>query len=238
MRKLTTALCGAVLAVALAAGSASAAGKAGIGLEWGYVPTIEMGAFGADLTAQEFTLAWDISDAFQVGVFRGTGHFRGDHAYNDNLVSPVIERTNVVTGNTEVSGLRFLTTLPVMNNMIAIGIEAGAIEIVQTNREYLNSDGTVSTQADFMAAGGYAPEDLDLVAPLLGVTAKIRLIEAKGKTVTTALTVAGALRFVPMDDTFVFGSREETTLPADQTKIDPVTGFHNFAITAGVGLWF
>jgi hypothetical protein len=236
MRKATNIMLGAVLAVALASGTAQAAGKAGIGLEWGWAPSFQLGKFGLDMSSQEFTLAWNLSDSFQVGVFRGSGQYRGSYEYeNDTVSGAEFDQEMTVTGSTAVAGLRFLTVLPAMN-ALSVGLEVGAMTLGTVTRQYVNSDGSAGNAAAF--TGGIAPTDLAATAPLLGAMAKMKLIEAKSKDITAVLTVAGAFRLVDLPDTYVFGSQEVNTTETVKDKIDPVTNFHNVTVTAGLALWF
>lgn len=233
MRKATNFLLGAVLAAALASG-AQAAGKAGIGLEWSWVPVVPLGGFDMEMSGQEFTLAWDVSDNFSVGVFRGDGQYRGTHEYTDNS-APTIDRKLTVRATTAISGLRLLTVLPVMNDMLSVGLEMGAMTFGTATYDYVASDGSACVAGDFGV-----PDSTNIdgyVAPLLGLVGKIKLIEAKSSTVTTALTVSGGLRFVPLLDEDLLGT-QQTVMTAPLEGIDPITNYTNIAVQVGLGLWF
>ncbi len=230
MRKATYALLGAALVVALASGSM--AKKAGVGLEWSWVPTFQLGAFGLDTSAQEFTLAWDVSGDFSVGVFTGNGKFNAEKSYtNDTLATPLDEELSV-EGTTGVAGIRLLTNVPGLK-MLKAGLEAGAMTLGAGTYTFTRSDGSAGAAAAFGA-----PVCAGETCGMVGVTGKLSLIEASNANVTTAVTVAGSLRFVDLTDTAILGTQEVNTTAVPLAKIDPVKSMTNVAVQLAVGIWF
>ena len=232
MRKAINVMLGAVLAIGLASG-AQAAGRAGVGLEWSWVPVMPLGGFNMEISGQEFTLAWDVSDRFSVGVFRGDGQYRAGYDYSAGGLTYEL----AVHAPTSVSGLRLLSVLPVLNDMISLGLELGAVEFGDGSGNYnlTVSDGSAAAGTEF---GSYSSVGIDnSTSPLLGIMGKVKLIEAKASTVTTAVTVAAGIRIVPLvQDTDLVGTQEALSAPTE--LIDPVTNYTNIAVQVGVGLWF
>lgn len=238
MGKTTRVLLGAVLAAVLTSG-AQAAGRAGIGLEWNWQPVIPFGGFSMEASGQEATLIWDVSERFTVGVFRGKGQFSASHEYTDTTSFGYDSDLKLsVKAPTSVSGIRLLTNLPVLNDKIAVGIEMGALAVGNSNEHYSSSTG--DTPLDWPASfGGPDTSVYDgVVAPLMGLMGKIKLIEASTSTVTTAVTVSAALRFIPLEDSDLLGTQEVNTTEVPPAGIDPITNYTNLAVSVGVGLWF
>jgi hypothetical protein len=231
MRKVTALLLGAAFLVAAMSGTARAK-SAGIGLEWGVVPVIQFGDFDMKFN-DEFTLAWDVSDRFEVGVFRGDGNYRAETTYtNDTNPLAVIDQSLVVNGTTAITGIRLLTVLPMLS-FVKAGIEAGTLTMSAGTYSFPNSDGSTGVLADFGAP----------VAPLqtlemYGLVVKATPLQAKTKTVTTEVNVGLALRIVDMPDTNVLGTQEVNTVKLVKDGIDAVTNYSNLAITIGLGIVF
>jgi len=235
MRKATVTLLAAVLAVAVTGGVAQAKG-AGIGLEWGWVPTIPFNGFDMKMSNQEFTLAWELSDKFEVGVFRGAGGYSGGSEYTDNRVGENnVERALTVTGTTGVSGIRLLTGIPGLS-MLKAGIEVGVLTLGAGTYRYTDSGGTGTTgDASFfpgLVVGALPAETVGLI----GLATKATLISAKTRTVKTALAITASLRFADITDGFLLGQQEVKTVTPD--GIDEVTHFTNLAIGINLGIWF
>jgi hypothetical protein len=238
-------LLGAAFLVAAAGGSALAK-PAGVGLEWSWVPVIPFNGFGMKMTNEEFTLAWELSDAFEVGVFRGAGTYGGSYEYTDSIPgNNGITREISLTGNTAVSGIRLLTKMPALKFLTA-GLEVGVMQIGAGTYAYNNSDGTAGSQADF----GYGVPDPvgppivpvqaynGETAALAGLVAKATLINAETKTVATKVAISGALRFVDLTDAFLLGRQETQSTSIPLKGIDEVTNYTNLALSLTIGLWF
>jgi len=231
MRKATVTLLAAVLVHAVTGGVAQAKG-AGIGLEWGWVPTIPFNGFDMKMSNQEFTLAWELSDKFEVGVFRGAGGYSGGSEYTDNRVGENnVERALTVTGTTGVSGIRLLTGIPGLS-MLKAGIEVGVLTLGAGTYRYTTSDGSGSTVDGDFGNEGITAESVGLI----GLATKATLISAKTRTVKTALAITASLRFADITDGFLLGQQEVKTVTPD--GIDEVTHFTNLAIGINLGIWF
>jgi hypothetical protein len=230
-------LLGAAFVVAVTGGSALA--KAGVGLEWSWVPVIPFNAFAMKMTNEEFTLAWQLSDAFEVGVFRGAGQYSGSYEYTDSIpANNGITREITLSGNTAVSGIRLLTKMPALKFLTA-GLEVGVMNFGAGTYAFNNSDGTAGDQTDF----GYAVAPPALAyngetAALAGIVAKATLINAETKTVATKVAISGALRFVDMNDAFLLGRQETQSVSVPLKGIDQVTHYTNLALALTIGLWF
>ena len=242
MRKATSMLLGAAFLVAVTGGSALA--KAGVGLEWSWVPVIPFNAFGMKMTNEEFTLAWQLSDAFEVGVFRGAGQYSGSYDYADSIpANNGITREITLSGNTSVSGIRLLTKMPALKFLTA-GLEVGVMNFGAGTYAYNNSDGTAGSQIDFGYGDptGVPPAPVQAyngeTAALAGIVAKATLINAETKTVATKVAISGALRFVDMNDAFLLGRQETQSVSIPLKGIDEVTHYTNLALSLTIGLWF
>jgi hypothetical protein len=233
MRKATYALLGAALVAALASGSM--AKKAGVGLEWSWVPTFQLGAFGLDTSAQEFTLAWDVSDSFSVGVFTGTGKYNAEKSYNNDVLATPLDEELSVEGSTSIAGIRLLTNVPGLK-MLRAGLEAGAMSIGAATYSFIRSDGSATDGTAFGL--GALPVYGGETCGMVGVTGKLSLIEASNANVTTAVTVAGSLRFVDLTDAYILGDQETNTTATPLAKIDPVKSMTNVAVQLAIGIWF
>jgi hypothetical protein len=241
MRKATVTLLAAAFVVAAAGGAW--AKSAGVGLEWGWVPTVPFNGFGVKTSNQEFTLAWELSDSFEVGVFRGAGQFGGESSYTDDTGAVNIERRLKCSGTTAVSGIRLLAGIPALS-MLKAGLELGvmsfAVNPVTLGYTYTDSDGSGTTNAANFYPGAVAPNPTE-TAPLIGLAAKATLISAETNTVKSAVTVTGALRFVDTTDAYLLGQQEVSTVKAvagNADEIDEVGNFTNLAIGINLGLWF
>jgi hypothetical protein len=241
MRKATTTLLAAAMIFAMAGGRvAQAADRAGIGLEWAYNPTISLSGFDMDLSGQEFALAWKVSDTFTVAVFNGSGNYAIAHEYNDDVTVPAtpFKRRVGVTGSTRSSGIRLTTSLPMLT-FLAVGLEAGAVTVSAVNApDFTNSDGTVSTAANFGAGAGTYP---GAQYGMVGLTGKVTLLKGEVKTVGTEVAVGASLRFVPINADYRFTGSQETTTSkpvGSKTKIDPIESFNSLTLAATVALTF
>jgi hypothetical protein len=236
MRKATVTLLAAAFVVAVAGGAW--AKPAGIGLEWGWVPTVPFNGFGVKMSNQEFTLAWELSDSFEVGVFRGSGQYGGESKYTDDTGAVNIERRLSVTGTTAVSGIRLMAAIPAIS-MLKAGLELGAMTLGAGTYAYTESDGSsTTTAANFFTGAVGTPAE---TVALIGLAAKATLITAETNTVKSALTVTGALRFADTTDDYLLGQQEVSTVKAaagNADEIDEVTNFTNLAIGVNLGLWF
>lgn len=246
MRKATTTLLAAAMIFAMAGGRvAQAADRAGIGLEWAYNPTINLSGFDIDLSGQEFALAWKVSDSFSVAVYRGSGNYSISHEYTDDLTylasGQTVKVKEVLEGSVGTSGIRFLTTLPMLT-FLSLGLEAGAVTLggVTGGGSFTRSDGSGAADTDFGPAG-VAGSYGGATYGTIGVVGKITLLKGEVKTVGTELSVGGSLKFVPIADNPNFTGVQEVTVnkPAGQKKaIDPIESFNTLTLAATVALTF
>lgn len=247
MRKSKMVLLAAALAVAVSAPAVSA-DKAGIGLNWAIGPQVMFGPFDMQFS-NGFTLGWNVTDRFTVGVFRDEAMVRGEKSYTcDNTVTGHIadaEHTMVVEGTSLAQGLSFLTNLlelPLVGRL-AVGLEIGTqqFDIPAAGYSFSDSDSSGSTDgADFGLP--VAPVAVSITAPIMGVAAKLRVLEFETKTVTTCIDVNLAMRWIPIKDDYMLGMVEADVVapvpPATLDKIDPVGSLNTVTLMAGVGLWF
>jgi len=238
MRKATKGLLIAAAFVAvMGSGVAGAADRAGIGLEWGWAPTINLNGFDIDFAGSSFALSWKVTDFFTVGMVSNQGYYSGSHEYNDDTVTPNIKHNVRVDGNVNSSVLRILANIPALAFLQA-GMEAGVVQLGAGSFTYVNSDGTAGSANDFGAVAGIPPTFPNISAAVIGVLGKINLVEAETKTVSAAISVTGGLRFTSLPDTYAFGSQETTTTTVPPKKIDPITNFNNISLSVSAGLWF
>lgn len=236
MRKATSLLLGTAFLVAATGGSALAK-PAGVGLEWSWVPVIPFNGFGIKMTNEEFTLAWKLSEAFEVGVFRGAGQYYGEYEYQDTVPgNNGIKRKLELSGNTSVSGIRILTQMPLVK-ILSAGLEVGVMNLGAGTYAFNNSDGSATSDGtNFGLAAG--PAYVGETAPLAGVALKADLINAETKTVATKVCLSAAIRFVDTADGFLLGRQESTTTSVPRKGIDEITNYTNLALSLTVGLWF
>lgn len=241
MRKSKMVLLAAALAVAVSAPAVSA-DRAGIGLNWAIGPMVQLGPFDMEF-GNGFTLGWKVTERFTVGVFREDAMVRGEHTYTTNNVTPNIDHTMVAEGNTLAQGLSFLTNLldlPIVGSL-AVGLEVGTQEVNITRYTFSDSDGGATSDGTDFGLAAVPVVPINIVAPIMGVAAKLRVLEFETKTVTTCIDVNANLRFVPINENSILGTQEtDVTLAAGETmtKIDPVSNFNTLSLTAGVGIWF
>lgn len=233
MRKATVLLLSAAFVVAAMSGTARAA-PAGVGLEWGVVPVINFGDFDMKFS-DEFTLAWNVSDKFQVGVFGGDGTYRAEDSYTDVTTTPLAptEARLVVGGTTAVTGLRLLAAIPGLS-FLSAGLEIGTMQFTSTYGAgglVTRADGSVPLGTEF---GTVAP--LVTTAELYGLAVKGTVLKASTKTVTTEVTIAGSFRIIDFADTTVLGTSHTTKAVPD--AIEAVSNYNNLALTIAVGMWF
>ena len=238
MRKATKGLLiAAACCVVMSSGVANAEDKAGIGLEWGWAPTVHLNGFGLDASGSSFSLNWKVTEIFTVGMSSHSGLYSGSHEYSDDTVTPNIKHNVTVTGHETSSVLRILGSIPAISFLQA-GLEAGVLQIGAGNYTYVNSDGTQGSNANFGFGAGIGPNLPTTTVGVIGVLGKINLVQAESKTVSAAISVSGGLRFSGIPDTYVFGSQETNTTKTPPAKIDPVTNFNNLSLAVSAGLWF
>lgn len=233
MRKTVAILLVAGLAVTVGGqvAKAAAADRAGVGLEWSIGPVLSFSGFDMKM-GQQFSLNWKVSDSFAVGVWNGTGLYRGETDYQDNVTS-TLKHKLVASGTTSSNGITLLTTLPVITIMelgINIGVETFTADA--TSPVISRSDGAVGPLATFGV-----PADLTCTAPVLGIAARLHLLKAESKTVMTDIGVIGGFNFVQFPDIAVFGTQEDlgkTPLKA----IDPVGNYTNLTLMVNASIWF
>jgi len=196
-----------------------------------------MGPFDMKV-AQGFMLGWKVSDKFSVGVFHESALFRGSHEYKDDTVSPNIKHKVVVEGDTDVVGIRLMTDLDLSILTLGVGLDLGTQTFNTTNITYPNSDGSMDADGTNFGVGAVDVDGLTTTAPVMGLTARWKVLEVETKTVTTSIDLAGSFRFVPLVDTYVFGTQETSTTASPLKKIDAVGSFNNVDVSVGVGIWF
>jgi len=238
MRKATMGLLiAAVVCAGMSGGMAGAADRAGVGLEWGWAPTINLNGFGVDMAGSSFSLSWKVTDFFTVGMTSNQGSYSGSHEYTDNTVTPNIKHNVQVNGSENSTVLRILANIPALAFLQA-GVEAGVVKLGAGTFSYVNSDGTSGSPNDFGAIAGIPPTFPNTNAAVIGVLGKLNLVQAETKTVSAAISVTGGLRFTSIADTYAFGSQETTTTSNPPKNIDPITNFNNISLSVSAGLWF
>jgi len=238
MRNATKGLLIAAVVFAVTSGNmAGAADRAGIGLEWGWAPTINLNGLDSDFAGTTFSLDWKVTDSFSVGVASNAGFYSGSHEYTDNTVTPNIKHNIRLDGQENSTVLRILATVPVVTFLQA-GLEAGVMQIGGATYTYVNSDGTTGSAANFGAGPGVAPNFGNQTEAIAGVMAKATLVQAESKTVSAAISVSGGLRFVNLPDTYAFGSQESNSNSQPLKKIDPITNMNSLSLVVEAGLWF
>lgn len=231
MRKANMFMLLAALAATLAGGRVAQA-AAGVGLEWGMGPTIPMANFGMKMN-EGFTLAWKVTDAFSVGVFRESGNYRGEHKYT--AVATNFKHSVILEGTSEVSGIRLMTVVPVIS-ILEMGIELGTLSLGAGTYSTSRSDGGTAAYADFGLP--VAPAFAGGQAPMAGVSLKATLLKGETKTVSTAIAILAGYRFVDFPDAYLLGTQETLNVAVPQKKIDAVAGYDNVNVGLVIGLWF
>src|SRR5688572_3408983 len=168
MRKAMLSLLAAVLFAGMA-GTTQAADRAGIGLNWGIGPTIQLGDFDMKFD-QSFGISWVVSDSVSVEVFGQSGQFSGEYEYTDDVTvsGQTFDRGTQLQGFSTLTGLRFVHNLPFLK-ILSVGFDLGVMTFGEDNRTYYNSDGTTSTTADF----GGTVDSFDTQASTEGILAKL-----------------------------------------------------------------
>jgi len=230
-------LIAAVVFAVTGSGVAGAADRAGIGLEWGWAPTINLNGLSSDFAGTAFSLDWKVTDSFSVGVVSNAGFYSGSHEYTDDTGANPIKHNVQLDGNENSTVLRILATVPVVTFLQA-GLEAGVMQIGPSTYTYVNSDGTTGGAANFGSAAGIGPNFGNQTEGIVGVMAKATLVQAESKTVSAAISVSGGLRFVNLPDTYAFGSQETNTTKTPTAKIDPITNMNSLSLAVSAGLWF
>lgn len=234
MRKTVAILLVAVFAVAAGgqvAKAAAAADRAGVGLEWSIGPAISLSGFEMKM-GQQFTLNWKVSESFAVGVWNGSGLFRGEQTYTDATTN-TLKHTLVTSGVTATNGITLLATIP-MIEIVELGMNIG-FEQLTCDAGYpkeSHSDGTGGVLAHFGA-----PAAMTANGSILGIAARIRLLKAETKTIMTDIGVVGGFNFVQFADVAAFGTQEaqgKTPLKA----IDPVSSYNNLTVMLNAAIWF
>ena len=241
MRKATAMLLAAAF-VAAGGQVAKAADRAGLGLEWTIGPSISLSGFDLKMD-QEFGVSWAVSDSFSVNIFRHEGSFRGEHTYSDNvsIAGQTVDQTVILNGTQALSGLQFLAGIPFLNFVkFRLGAELGVQTLNGGVYSFQRGDGAATDDTAFGmgAAGDLQSNWNDMTLPEIGVLARLSLLSAETKTVTTSLDVAANLRFVSIPDTWLFGTQDSNTTKAVPDKIDAVTSYNTFAVQAGINVGF
>lgn len=230
MRKATTGLLVAAGLFAVA-GVSQAADRAGVGLEWGMGPRISFGTFNINFI-NGTSLRWEVGNDFTIGVAASSGLYRAEHSYTDNTVTPNITDKLAVTGSLAEASIQVLHSIPGLSFLTA-GLELGTVTYGAGTYNPTHSDGSTGALADFGA-----PAFAGTTAAEVGLLAKIDVLKAESKLVTSIVSVNAGLNFVTFADTTLLGTQEVNSTSTPLKGIDPVNGNTNLAITASVGLWF
>jgi len=238
MRKATMGLLiAAVVCAGMSGGMAGAADRAGVGLEWGWAPTINLNGFNMDVAGSSFSLSWRVTDFFTVGMTNNAGFYSGSHEYTDDTLATPIKHNVTVFGKDNSTVLRVLANIPALS-FLSAGLEAGVMQIGAGSYSMVNSDGSMGATYFFASTTGIAPNFPSTSVAVIGVLAKINLVQAETKTVSAAISVSGGLRFVSLPDTYAFGSQEASSTTNPRKKIDPITNFNSISLAVTAGLWF
>ena len=234
MRKAKLSLLAAALFTALA-GKTLAADRAGIGLEWGIGPVIQMGDFDMKF-GQSFGVNWQVTDVVSVAIFGENAPLRAEYSYADDTGSATFDRGIQVNGDYAVSGLRITHELPILK-IIDVGFELGVAQLNETLVRYHNSNGSLGTATDFGSSGR---DTLNTTGAVEGITAVVSIFKAESGAVSTELTVAGALRFIQLPDTYIFGHQEviTTKTAAEKAEIEPIDSYNNLAVRVALNVGF
>jgi len=236
MRKAKLSLLAVALFTAFA-GKTLAADRAGVGLEWGMGPVIQMGDFDMKI-GQTFAVNWQVNEQVRVSIFGEQAPVRGEYTYSNDIGTP-FDQGIQVNGNYALSGMRIMHQLPILK-ILDVGFELGVVSLNDTASSpmYHNSNGTNGSDVDFGGAG--AVDGLNATGALEGLAVRVALFKAESGTVTTELGVNAALRFVQLPDTYVFGTQETTTTKpaAEKVGIDAVTSYNNIALQVALNVGF
>ena len=233
MRKTIAVLLVAGFAVA-AGGRAIAADRAGISLEWGMGPTLQLGGGFDMLMDQQAGLNWDVSNDFAVSVFSGNGTWRGSKEYTNNT-TPAITHKVSIEGARDLFGIAIIHSLPVLS-FVKVGIELGMVSLNQNSATAWNSNGTAcsGTWTEF----GGMPQTLDQVASMEGIVGKVTLLKGESKGTYADISVLASLRFVQLPTTFLYGRQESDSTASPLKGIEPVESFNNLSIKVVASLGF
>lgn len=231
MRKATRLLLAAGLFTAVSSG-VMAADRAGFGVEWGIGPAIQLGDFGMKIS-QEFAVSWQVGPDVSVAVFGEQAPFHGDTTYTNDTTANSFDQGLQVDGVWTATGMRFMHALPFLK-ALQVGFELGVVGFVERNVNYVNSDGTTGNSGDFNGRDSLS----NVSATLEGIGARLSVFKADAGVIATDLTVGGALRFVQLPDTYVFGYQETNTTKPVKDGIDPVTSYNHLAIQVALTAGF
>lgn len=237
MRKATaTLLAAGLLFAASGAGIAQAADRAGVGLEWGIGPVIQMGDFDMKMS-QGFGVNWQVTEVVSVAIFGENAPLRAEYSYS-NDTGVAFDQGVQVNGDYAVSGMRVMHQLPILK-ILDIGFELGVVQLNENQVRWHNSNGTEGSDVDFNPAGGNR-DTLNTTGALEGVTASLGLFRAETGTISTELSVAAALRFVQLPDTYIFGTQElnTTKAAAEKAEIPAIDNYNNLVVRVALNVGF
>lgn len=235
MRKAKLSLLAVALFTAVA-GKTLAADRAGVGLEWGIGPVIQMGDFDMKF-GQAFAVNWQVNEQVRVSIFGEQAPVRGEYTYSNDTGTVAFDQGIQINGNYALTGMRIMHELPMLK-ILDIGFELGVVSLNDTANSpmYHNSNGSTGSAADF----GGAVDPFNASGALEGLALRATLFSAESGTITTELGVNAALRFVQLPDTYVFGTQETTTTKpaAEKAGIDAVTSYNNIALQVALNVGF
>lgn len=230
MRKLIAVLL--VAGCAVAGGRSFAADRAGIGLEWGFGPSLILGGGFSMLMDEQAALNWEVSSDFSVSVFSGNGIWRGSKEYQNNA-TPAIKHKITVEGSDDLMGIAIVHSMPGIS-FLKIGIELGMMNLDESNVLYTNSDGSAGALADF----GGVRDSINQTASLEGIMAKVTLLKGESKGTYADVSVMGSLRFVQLPTTRLYGTQESDSTASPLKAIDPIASYNNLSIKLMASLGF
>ncbi len=243
MRKAMTWLIATIVTVG--ATSAFAADRAVVGLEWGYGPTFR--SLGNAKMEQNANLYWKVSDDFTLGVLGGNGAWAMSKKQRDARGgvpggTPGVTHTLRKEGTIQVSGIRFLKALPMMN-MLSGGIDLGVAQFTETSAAITTdvlamSDGTPVPPATFGA-----PVAFNATGAVLGLTGRMSIFRAESKTITSEFVLTGSLRYIALPPINAVGTLMDVqdlvgAANTPKSSIGPVRSYHNLGLTLGANIWF
>lgn len=236
MRKAKLSLLAVALFTAFA-GKTLAADRAGIGLEWGIGPVIQMGDFDMKMS-QGFGVNWQVTEVVSVAIFGENAPLRAEYTYSNDTGAVAFDQGVQVNGDYAVSGMRVMHQLPILK-ILDVGFELGVVQLNENQVRWHNSNGTEGTDADFNPAGGNR-DQLNTTGAMEGVTASLGLFRAETGTISTELSVAAALRFVQLPDTYIFGTQELNTVKpaAEKDEIEAIDNYNNLVVRVALNVGF
>jgi hypothetical protein len=141
------------------------------------------------------------------------------------------------------AGISLSTFVPGLD-FLRFGIELGTCTVSTSNIYWANGGfGTNTNWGTAPAPVALTNQSLPVTSmnPLAGLMARWSLLSSKAKGIWTDVSLQGNLRFVPIPDSYPFGTQEavvQTTAPANTASFEPMTNLNHLNLTLGVTIGF